>query len=411
MAPTTPLPPAELVEWQTSENVALTADDALSLRNGPGEFSVESQGHGRYRIKPSQWVGVVSLGERDIIVRPKVDVARLFYLLGYSTKLRLDPAITGLAELDDIAEVLVRAFLDQTQTALRRGPLRAYRTVDEALPSVRGRVRLLDQGRRRFFMPLPVEVRYDDFTTDIEENRLLKAALGRVVRMKLKNEDLRNRAHTQRQALENVEAVRFRAGYLPRPMITRLNRHYESALDLARTVLQATTADLASGQLRTPTFLLDMNKVFEEFIYAKLHEHLRPKPPLKWAHEKHVKLDELRRVTMKPDLSLWSRKRCVFVGDAKYKQTEIGDRDDLYQVLAYAKALGVPEAMLIYASVGRGRTSHIVRNDGAVIRIRALDLAAPEQLLEEHLAELAEEVLRMAGLPAGGAHENTGAAA
>ncbi len=57
--------------------------------------------------------------------------------------------------------------------------LRGYREVEEALPVVRGRIREAGQIRRRYGFPLPVEVRYDDYTVDIAENRPLLAASAR----------------------------------------------------------------------------------------------------------------------------------------------------------------------------------------------------------------------------------------
>ena len=39
---------------------------------------------------------------------------------------------------------------------------RGYRTQEDALHAVRGRIRFDDQIRRRFSIPLPIEVRYDD---------------------------------------------------------------------------------------------------------------------------------------------------------------------------------------------------------------------------------------------------------
>ena len=53
-----------------------------------------------------------------------------------------------------------------------------------------------------------------------------------------------------------------------------------------------------------------------------------------------------------PDLSWWERGRCVFVGDVKYERTGAGGgrSPDLYQLLAYATAAGLPGGLLIYAA-------------------------------------------------------------
>ena len=55
-----------------------------------------------------------------------------------------------------------------------------YLTREEALYTVRGRIRFDEQMRRRYGIPLPIEVRYDEFTDDTRANRLVKAAVMRL---------------------------------------------------------------------------------------------------------------------------------------------------------------------------------------------------------------------------------------
>ena len=99
--------------------------------------------------------------------------------------MRADPA--ALAGREGIVEPFVAAFLDALQRAMRRGLLMDYVEREEALPTIRGRVRFADQLRRHYGLPLPMEVRYDDYTLDTEANRLLKAALRRIERLRLRN--------------------------------------------------------------------------------------------------------------------------------------------------------------------------------------------------------------------------------
>jgi len=61
--------------------------------------------------------------------------------------------------------------------------LQGYRMDDDALTTLRGRWRIGDQIRQRFGTVPPIEVSYDDFTEDIEPNRLLRAAVHRLMRL------------------------------------------------------------------------------------------------------------------------------------------------------------------------------------------------------------------------------------
>ena len=70
-----------------------------------------------------------------------------------------------------LPDALALALVSAARRAFSRGLLHGYRTEEEALQTVRGRIRFDDQIRRRFGVPLPVEVRYDEFTDDILANQ------------------------------------------------------------------------------------------------------------------------------------------------------------------------------------------------------------------------------------------------
>ena len=95
--------------------------------------------------------------------------------------------------------------------AFARGLLHGYRTEEEALYAVRGRIRFDEQIRRRFGIAMPVEVRYDEFTDDIRENRLVKAAVARLGEMRLRSPGARRGPGLDRRDARERLARRVRA--------------------------------------------------------------------------------------------------------------------------------------------------------------------------------------------------------
>jgi McrBC 5-methylcytosine restriction system component len=171
-------------------------------------------------------------------------------------------------------------------------------------------------------------VEFDDFTEDIELNRMLKAAIRRLGRLRIRSAAARQALRSFGHALERVRDVEYDPRQLPAVTYTRLNDRYRSAVELAKLVLRTTSLELEHGGQRGAAFLLDMNRVFEDFVVVALREHLRlsHRELVQAARHRRLWLDRKSQIRLKPDLSWWDAGRCVFVGDVKV-QTRSGRRD------------------------------------------------------------------------------------
>jgi 5-methylcytosine-specific restriction enzyme subunit McrC len=114
-------------------------------------------------------------------------------------------------------------------------------------------------------------------------------------------------------------------------------------------VLENETLRHAAGGSEASAFLIDMNKVFEDFVSERLARYLTGH--LAVAAQRSLPLDTGGQVRIRPDLIFErARGQIVYVADIKYKVTDdgYGREADYYQILAYAATLGIPEGMLIY---------------------------------------------------------------
>ncbi|MEW2074580.1 restriction endonuclease [Streptomyces sp. NPDC013433] len=358
---------------------------------------------GRWSLRAGSKVGAVTVtvpGHGDpltVRITPKVPIARLFFLLGYS----LDPAgawregEVDVAEHQEVLPALAHAVERQVDRALRQGLLQGYRVTEETSPVVRGRIREAEQIRRRFGATLPVEVVYDDFTTDIAENRILRTAVERLLRLPGVPREVRRRLLHQRARLADV-TVLVRGRPLPEWRPSRLNARYHHALRLARAVLEDASPEHGPGGLRVEGFLFDMNKLFEDFVTVALREALRGSGYVA-RFQDPLHLDEARAIRMKPDLVLHGPDRApCAVADAKYKVERPGGYPDadLYQMLAYCTALGLDEGHLVYAKGNADHAAHRVRHAGIVLHQHALDLDQDPAGLLADVAEVAARLVR-----------------
>ena len=398
-----------LVEHRPRLAVPLSAEQRDTLRRLLPSLAVSpTQGReGCYDLTPGSVVGALTLPGLAVEIRPKIDLGNVLFLLSYA----LDPrAWRSLpfafgASADSLPEAMAQAFLLQLRRAFRRGVLQGYRSEEAALPCLRGRIRLDDHLRRRFGLMPPLEVRYDEYTEDIEPNRILRAALDRLERLRLSLEDTRRGLRRLRGTLERVTLRHYSPSQLPEIAWDRLNQHYRGAVELARFILRSAAFDLAHGRVAASAFLLDMNEVFEVFVHTALGESLSLSPrAFPRAAAGHLLcLDHGRAIRLEPDLSWWEGPTCVFVGDVKYKRTTAAgvNHPDLYQLLAYTIAAGLSHGLLVYAAGEGEPVAHEVVDLGKRLEVYSLDLSGPPQAILAEVGSLAEQIRRLRTNPGG----------
>ena len=391
----------DLREYKASEPVALkpAQRDALApwvgITPAPGTEA-------DYLLKPEAVVGAFELGDLSVFIRPKLDIPKLIFIACYAMdafELREGERF-HFAEAETLPDAMALSLWVAARRAFERGLLHGYRTEEESLYTVRGRIRVGDQIRRRFSMPFPVEVRYDEFTEDIVANRLVKAAAWQLGRMRLRSPKARDGLREVAARLGNVSLVEF-AHDVPEVRFDRLNERYREVVTLSRLVLRRRLFESGRGGVSAPGFHMDMNVVFQRFVTRALREALgvsdrtlRSDAELGGGHR--ISLAEDGRIRLKPDLSWWDGPRCTFVGDAKYKHIKTNvPNADLYQLLAYATALDLPGGLLIYAKGERRPASYRVRHAGKCLEIAEVDLTSDADALLSRMRKLAKRVERI----------------
>ncbi|MBL7492510.1 restriction endonuclease [Frankia sp. AgB1.9] len=403
-----------LAEYKSDRIPGLSPEIARTFE-ATGAVKVSRDLDGVIRLAASSTVGLVRAGDVELVLTPKVGVARLLWLIGHAQNQsgwRDDDV--DLEETDDLVAGLAVAFAHRAGRALAPGVLRGYQTVEETSPMLRGRLREADQLRTRLGRVYPLEVRYDDYTADIPENHLLLAATRRLLRLPGVPAATRIELHRLNRGLADV-TQRPPGTRLPMPAVSRLNRRYQPALRLAQIVLANHGIDMpaAPNAPGGPTvaatgFLFDMNKVYEDWLTATVRIALEPYGGVVEG-QRVIHLDESGRLAPRPDITWWRDGRCLAVLDAKYKSPKGHDfpADDLYQLIAYCTALDLPEGHLIYA--GGVPTSYGIRGSGPRIRCHVLDLRRPVTTLLVKLSEIAESVAAFqAGNPRNTPSENKG---
>lgn len=388
----------DLQEYVTSDH-ELTADqlDALLRVSNTLHLSIEPiRGtKGNYSLTPGSIVGALEINGIAILINPKIEMSKLLSLACYAIgKLEIREELFDFKDSETLPDILALALTKASSSAFARGLLRGYRSEEEALHTVRGRIRFDEQVRRHYGIPLPVELRFDEFTEDILANRLVKAAAVRLRRMTLRSSKARRGLGWVAATLDNVSLLEFRQGRVPEVLFDRVNEHYQLVVGLARLVLLHSEFEAEHGDVRANGFLVDMNYLFQEFVTQALQEQLAGSGITLQA-EKGTWFDEDKKAWLKPDLSCWEDSdTCSFVGDAKYKDLtgKRAENADLYQLLAYATALNLPGGLLIYAQGDAKLEKYSVRYADRQLEVAALDLSGTLDDIRSRVTEIADHV-------------------
>jgi 5-methylcytosine-specific restriction enzyme subunit McrC len=277
--------------------------------------------------------------------------------------------------------------------AIHQGLLPGYVTVEEASPVLRGRLRESAQLAARHGLPLPLEIQHDEFTVDIAENQILRTAAERMLLVPRVDDESRRMLRRLLRDFADVSSIP-RGDSIPAWRPTRLNARYHAALRLAELVLRATSVEHATGTVAVNGFLIDMPRLFQDFVTVALREALEGAYRGRVAAEPLHHLDEAGRVRLYPDIVWHADGSPAAVIDAKYKAEKPRGypNADLYQMLAYCTVLGLRTGHLVYARGNEEPTRHIVRGAGVEVVCHALDLdQSPNALLAE-VRELAAAV-------------------
>ena len=399
----------QLREWEADRR-----ETGVTLTDGDRRLAeVLSSGEGRLRITEladclrldaSAWVGVVRLSGVEVRVVPKLVGENLgvLQMLEYSSGLgalaKLDSARTLAADRDgSLVDLLALLLAEASIQIAKRGILQDYVTREESLARLRGRLLPYEQLVRHYGQVQTLECRFDELETDVIENQLLAGALAIAKRVSVDPEvrKLTARAHAVFSEVADTGAA---SPDTPELEYNRRNEHYRAAHIIARMFLR----NLAVNDLYSPgagdsfAFLLDMNRLFEDFVtkvltnaFANTDVRVRPQ-----ARDRTLIRDARTGklyAAVIPDILLerTAGRTLRIPVDAKYKLYDDRkiDQGDIYQTFFYAWAYADPSssgdapAFILYPGEGGSVGAHLTARTswgtkGASIRAIPVDVPA-----------------------------------
>jgi 5-methylcytosine-specific restriction enzyme subunit McrC len=280
---------------------------SLSARRGVGKI-----------ITARNYVGLITMADGTVIeILPKIagcdfsesDTKHIFLEMLKTLKdvTFKDFNISSLrTDRLSLLEIFIKMFLDEVAILTKQGLKAAYMPVEENERYYKGKL-LASQNikynlvsRERFF------VRYDDFSINRPENRLIKSTLGFLLNA---TGDGNNRQKAAR-LLSFFDGVEFSKSVdldFSKCFADRSMNHYEKALSWCRVFLFGNSFTAFAGSEVALALLFPMEKVFESFIAAKFRKHIRGGINLRSQDTRYSLFDSpTHAFALRPDLVLES---------------------------------------------------------------------------------------------------------
>ncbi len=351
-----------LIEWGSVVEHSLSREQVSAIASHRA-LAISPFGLDGWQVSATQYVGTVQLADLSIKIAPKIPVARLMELLCESSHIiTWSDAQTEYDTTEDLLSVVTDSWCQFVERVLNQGLQQGYKSIDDAMYGIRGRIRLADQMSRHAGLAVPVEVTYDEYTPDILENQLMAGACRILLRLSV-TKKTRMRLHRIAKALVDVTPIEAQPSP-PEPSWSRLNQRYRPVGFLSRLILSASSLEQGeSTKTIGASFLVDMNKVFEDVVGTGLKRIIERDYGGEVLLQHSQQLDQAGLFSIRPDLVWRYNGEYQVVVDFKYKLPESKQFSisDIYQALAYMTRYGLKKCLLVYAEPP-GRNHVIVKD-------------------------------------------------
>lgn len=260
-----------------------------------------------------------------------------------------------------LLEVFISEFLRSVECVVKRGLRSNYREQQDNLFAMRGKLLVSAHLRQNLARADRFFTQHDEFTTNRPENRLIRAALKRVLLLtgtQVNHKFARDldlifsEVPTSTQVLIDFQQVRLDRGM----------NYYSDALAWARLILNDQSPLSSSGNHNSPSLLFPMEAVFEAYVAKHLPNQLTSPHSLKTQARSHHLVTHCEQdwFQLKPDLLIKELGRDRLVLDTKWKLIDAKksnakdkyglSQGDFYQLLAYGSNYldSTGELILIY---------------------------------------------------------------
>ena len=293
------------------------------------------------------------------------------------------------AKKNNLLEVFISKFLNESDMIIKRGLKSSYVTVQSNEKFLKGKLLMTQQLRKNIVNQSYFFNEYDEFMTNSAENQLIKTTLEYLLKNSRDNNNLRI-IREQLVYFEFVDLTNSPEQTFQKVSIGRNYTYYEQTLDWCRIFLSRKSFTSFKGSSLAFAVLFPMEEVFEAYIAYMMKKSI-PDANVSAQDKKYSLFDRTNETKagyrLRPDLVVRFEDNRTTIADTKWKVLDSTgpSQTDLYQMYAYYtryrhKSENVDKVVLIYPysssySENEFRSTQFSSEElGAKIQVRFVDL-------------------------------------
>ncbi|MFW5795312.1 MAG: McrC family protein [Bacillota bacterium] len=313
-------------------------------------------------VESGSYVGVIKFKDFQLIIEPKISNLSLAKMIAFAYDLNdiniFEDTVGLLNQKANISELIALIFINKAEKLFYQGLRKRYQEKEEDIGSCRGKINF-NKLAKNSSASLTLPCRFQELTLDIEENQIILAVL-KLLLVNTNNKSLKKRINKLFSRLNDKITLKSLNKELLEQAnnnIDRLNNDYKDIFKIVELLLSQNDFNLIGNSNNDfSAFLLDMNLLFEKFLYQYFKKKVNSDQRVKYQRslKNKFKTDAGLRYSLIPDYQFYKNDKLFKIADAKYKnyQNKKVSAADLYQLTAYtfANQEKIDQVYLFYPS-------------------------------------------------------------
>lgn len=332
-------------------------------------------------LAPQQWIGVITIDNLSIEILPKIstkidvnnvkEITNKMLSVAYNIPMKYLTSTGSNISKSGFIEMLINHFIEEIEKYINDGLIFDYVRLQQNSSSLKGKLNIHKQintiDKTKFHCT------FSKFILDNSTNQFIKYILI-LMKDKTLSFNQRNRMQKCLSFFDNVSSTKI----TPNIKKNKLNNKLMVIIELGNLFINGFSYDTYNGNSKIKSFLFDMNKLFELFVFNTLKTIYKDK--VKFQDKSNFLIQEansfLKKIKLKPDI-IYTPHNNNDIFDTKWKIFKnFSSEDDIYQMNAYAGGISnVNSVTLLYPKINEESNKHfIIKGINKALFIKFIDL-------------------------------------